>query len=101
MYMYIFVLNIYMSYMYTYLFATAGFNEDTGILPDEDDPGSDEDVEIELVEDEPAFLRGQTKMSVHHSPIKIVKVRVQNCREKKGGREGEGRMGGGGTGTCR
>lgn len=70
--------------MYT---GTSGFNEDTGILPNEDDPGSDEDVEIELVEDEPAFLRGQTKMSVHHSPIKIVKVRVQTCTEN-GGREG-------------
>lgn len=52
----------------------AGFNEDTGILPDEEDPGSDEDVEIEIVEDEPAFLRGQTKLSMHLSPIKIVKV---------------------------
>ena len=51
-----------------------GFNEDTGILPDEDDPGSDEDVEIEIVEDEPAFLRGQTKLSLHLSPVKIVKV---------------------------
>ena len=52
-----------------------GFNEETGILPDEEDPGSDEDVEIEIVEDEPAFLRGQTKLSMHLSPIKIVKVR--------------------------
>ena len=51
-----------------------GYNEDTGILLGEDDPGSDEDVEIEIVEDEPAFLRGQTKLSMHLSPIKIVKV---------------------------
>ena len=51
-----------------------GFNEDTGILPDNEDPGSDEDVDIELVEDEPAFLRGQTKLSMCHSPVKIVKV---------------------------
>ena len=43
-------------------------------MPDEDDPGSDEDVEIEILEDEPAFLRGQTKLSMHLSPIKIVKV---------------------------
>ncbi len=54
----------------------AGFNEETGILPDDDDPGSDEDVEIEMVEEEPAFLRGQTKVSIHHSPVKIVKVRA-------------------------
>ena len=52
-----------------------GFNEDTGILPDNEDPGSDEDVDIEMVEDEPAFLRGQTKLSMCHSPVKIVKVR--------------------------
>ena len=57
------------------MYYNTGFNEDTGVLPDEDDPGSDEDVEIEVVEDEPPFLRGQTKISTHHSPIKIVKVR--------------------------
>jgi ATP-dependent RNA helicase DHX8/PRP22 len=50
-----------------------GFNEDTGILPDEDDPGSDEDVEVEIVEEEPAFLRGQTKLTMSHSPVRIVK----------------------------
>ena len=42
----------------------------------EEDPGSDEDVEIEIVEDEPPFLRGQTKLSLHLSPIKIVKVSI-------------------------
>ena len=42
-----------------------GFNESTGVLLAEEDPGSDEDVEIELVEDEPAFLRGQTKVSMY------------------------------------
>ena len=51
-----------------------GYTEETGILAGEEDPGSDEDVEIEIVEDEPAFLRGQTKLSLHLSPIKIVKV---------------------------
>lgn len=56
-----------------------GFNEDTGVLPDEEDPGSDEDVEIEIVEDEPPFLRGQTKLSMHLSPIKIVKVSNSFC----------------------
>ena len=51
-----------------------GFNEDTGILPANDDPGSDEEVEIEMVEEEPSFLRGQTRMTMQHSPVKIVKV---------------------------
>ena len=53
-----------------------GFNEETGILPADDDPGSDEDIEIEMVEEEPSFLRGQTKFSVQLSPVKIVKVHV-------------------------
>ena len=35
---------------------------------------TDEDVEIELVDEEPPFLRGQTKLSVSMSPVKIVKV---------------------------
>lgn len=61
-------------YVFICIILSLGFNEDTGLLPDEEDPGSDEDVEIEIVEDEPAFLRGQTKLSMHLSPIKIVKV---------------------------
>lgn len=36
---------------------------------------SDEDLEIELVEEEPPFLRGHTKQSMDMSPIKIVKVK--------------------------
>lgn len=32
-----------------------------------------EDLEIELNEDEPAFLQGQTKNSLNLSPIKVVK----------------------------
>ena len=35
---------------------------------------TDEDIEIELREEEPAFLQGQTKLSIDVSPIKIVKV---------------------------
>ena len=35
---------------------------------------SDEDMEIELVEEEPPFLRGHTKQSMDMSPVKIVKV---------------------------
>jgi len=47
------------------------FDEESGILPKEDD--SDEDIEIELKEEEPPFLQGQTKLSIDVSPIKIVK----------------------------
>ena len=55
-----------------------GFNEETGILKEEEEEaGSDEDVEIDLVEEEPAFLRGQTKQSLQISPVKIVKVSSQ------------------------
>ncbi|KAF1744605.1 hypothetical protein MXB_2124 [Myxobolus squamalis] len=46
------------------------FDEDTGILPQ--DVYSDEDLEIELKEEEPPFLAGQTKYSIDISPIKIV-----------------------------
>ncbi|KAF0989303.1 hypothetical protein HZS_1471 [Henneguya salminicola] len=46
------------------------FDEDTGILPQ--DVNSDEDLEIELKEEEPPFLKGQTKYSIDVSPIKIV-----------------------------
>lgn len=35
---------------------------------------SDEDLEIELVEEEPPFLRGHTKQIMDMSPVKIVKV---------------------------
>lgn len=47
------------------------FDEETGILPKHDD--SDEEIEIELREEEPPFLQGQTKLSINVSPIKIVK----------------------------
>lgn len=70
------------------------FDEETGILPKIDDdegealrlqhqrrwcdfdsaPFADEELEIELVEEEPPFLRGQTKWSTNMSPVKIVKV---------------------------
>ena len=55
-----------------------GFDEETGILPGGDDPGSDEDIEIEIVDDEPVFLRGQTKLTVSISPVRIVKVRERS-----------------------
>lgn len=48
------------------------FDEETGILQKEDD--SDEDIEIELVEEECAFLRGYGRQSLMDlSPVKIVK----------------------------
>lgn len=40
-------------------------------------PCTDEDIEIDLVEEEPPFLRGQTKFSTNMSPVKIVKVCLQ------------------------
>ncbi|XP_036937817.1 ATP-dependent RNA helicase DHX8-like [Acanthopagrus latus] len=48
------------------------FDEQTGILPKTEDD-EDEEVEIDLVEEEPPFLRGQTKFSTNMSPVKIVK----------------------------
>ncbi|XP_014034566.2 ATP-dependent RNA helicase DHX8 isoform X1 [Salmo salar] len=48
------------------------FDEETGILPKIDDE-EDQDLEIELVEEEPPFLRGHTKQSMDMSPVKIVK----------------------------
>ncbi|VTJ67236.1 Hypothetical predicted protein [Marmota monax] len=51
------------------------FDEETGILPKVDDE-EDEDLEIELVEEEPPFLRGHTKQSMDMSPIKIVKLNL-------------------------
>lgn len=77
------------------------FDEQTGILPKMDDDegkalplfsrfsvnaalqrdassltvrSTDEELEIDLVEEEPPFLRGQTKFSTNMSPVKIVKV---------------------------
>eukprot|EP00049_Salpingoeca_infusionum_P022932 m.9592 g.9592 ORF g.9592 m.9592 type:complete len:1278 (+) comp5472_c0_seq1:307-4140(+) len=47
------------------------FDEETGIMPHLDE-GSDEEIEIELVEDEPTFLSGQTR-SLDMSPVRIVK----------------------------
>lgn len=41
---------------------------------------SDEDLEIELVEEEPPFLRGHTKQVMDMSPVKIVKVHTHTPR---------------------
>ena len=48
------------------------FDEVTGVLPKDDD--SDEEVEIELKEEDPPFLRGHGRQSVDLSPVRIVKV---------------------------
>jgi ATP-dependent RNA helicase DHX8/PRP22 len=45
-------------------------DEDTGTLNYEE---REEDLDIELRDEEPQFLKGQTKLSVALSPVKIVK----------------------------
>lgn len=42
-------------------------------VDDEDDKGVEEEVEIELREDEPRFLKGQTRVTLDLSPVRIVK----------------------------
>ncbi|KNC98023.1 uncharacterized protein SPPG_06442 [Spizellomyces punctatus DAOM BR117] len=46
------------------------FDEDQGLLNYED---AEEELDIEIRDEEPSFLKGQTKQSVQLSPIKIVK----------------------------
>ncbi|GAA57153.1 ATP-dependent RNA helicase DHX8/PRP22 [Clonorchis sinensis] len=48
------------------------FDEETGLLP-RDDEESDEDMEIELVEEEPPFLKGHGRHAMDLSPVRIVK----------------------------
>ncbi|KAJ3608168.1 hypothetical protein NHX12_025218 [Muraenolepis orangiensis] len=48
------------------------FDEETGIMPNINDE-EDEDLDVDLVEEEPPFLRGQTKWTMNLSPVKIVK----------------------------
>ncbi|XP_077406138.1 ATP-dependent RNA helicase DHX8-like [Vanacampus margaritifer] len=48
------------------------FDKETGILPNFNDE-EDVDIEIDLVEEEPPFLQGQTRWSTNLSPVKIVK----------------------------
>ncbi|RUS25213.1 P-loop containing nucleoside triphosphate hydrolase protein [Jimgerdemannia flammicorona] len=47
------------------------FDEDYGLLENVE---TEEELDIEIREDEPAFLRGQTKHTLQLSPIKVVKV---------------------------
>ncbi|CAH8471663.1 unnamed protein product, partial [Heterobilharzia americana] len=48
------------------------FDEETGLLP-RDEEESDEDIEIELVEEEPPFLKGHGRHAMDLSPVRIVK----------------------------
>ncbi|KAJ3362316.1 DEAH-box ATP-dependent RNA helicase prp22 [Allomyces arbusculus] len=48
------------------------FDAEQGLVPVGDHV--EEDVDIEIREDEPQFLRGQTKMSLQLSPVKVVKA---------------------------
>jgi len=48
------------------------WDEDTGLIFDPD-AEEDEDIQIDIVEDEPPFLEGHTKQSVELSPVRIVK----------------------------
>ncbi|XP_065343249.1 ATP-dependent RNA helicase DHX8 [Cloeon dipterum] len=47
------------------------FDEETGLLPKENE--EEADIEIELVEDEPPFLQGHGRMLHELSPVRIVK----------------------------
>ncbi|KAJ1526803.1 hypothetical protein ONE63_008374 [Megalurothrips usitatus] len=47
------------------------FDDETGLLPKDDD--EEEDIEIEIVEDEPPFLQGHGRMLHDLSPVRIVK----------------------------
>ena len=50
------------------------FDEMSGLLPKDDDDDDDEDIEIELVEEEPAFLKGHGRANLMDlSPVRIVK----------------------------
>jgi hypothetical protein len=50
------------------------------ILPPDE---NEEEFEIELNEEEPAFLKGQTKQALDLSPVKVVKVRRRG-RSRRG-----------------
>ncbi|VDN52257.1 unnamed protein product [Dracunculus medinensis] len=49
------------------------FDEELGILKNFDEESDGEDIEIELVEDEPEFLRGYGKHEMDLEPVKVVK----------------------------
>ena len=41
---------------------------------------TDEDMEIEMVEEEPEFLKGHGRIGLELSPIKIVKVDIYSSK---------------------
>lgn len=47
------------------------FDDDNGLLNDME---TEEDMDVEIREEEPPFLHGQTKQSLQLSPVKVVKV---------------------------
>lgn len=49
------------------------FDEEMGVLRNFDDESDGEDIEIELVEDEPDFLRGYGKGGTEIEPVKVIK----------------------------
>jgi len=49
------------------------YDEEHGLLNPNNAADDEPDLEIELNEEEPPFLQGQTKMSLNLSPIKVVK----------------------------
>ncbi|KAJ5080069.1 nucleolar protein of 40 kda [Anaeramoeba ignava] len=49
------------------------YNEETGVLDLDMEDEMEEDLEIELNDEEPTFLRGQTRHTMALSPIKILK----------------------------
>uniref|UniRef100_A0A0N4Z3M9 RNA helicase n=1 Tax=Parastrongyloides trichosuri TaxID=131310 RepID=A0A0N4Z3M9_PARTI len=68
------------------------FDEDNGILKGEDELSDIEDMEIELVEDEPDFLKGYGKHVMDIEPVKVVRnpegslaqaATMQGCFQKE------------------
>lgn len=49
-------------------------NEDINALNDPDDMEPEEDIDIEVKDEEPPFLAGQTKQSLELSPVRVVKA---------------------------
>jgi ATP-dependent RNA helicase DHX8/PRP22 len=47
------------------------FDEEEGLVHEHE---ADEELDVELVEDEPRFLKGQTSKSLNLSPLKVIKV---------------------------
>ncbi|VDL84164.1 unnamed protein product, partial [Nippostrongylus brasiliensis] len=49
------------------------FDEESGVLRKDDEESDGEDYEVELVEEEPEFLRGYSKGNQEIEPVKVVK----------------------------